>query len=144
MNRFGKQPPRHKFFLNPYKDARFTSCPKCEAKTKLRKFPLFIFLEPMQPLVLNKTCRYCPSCDLLILHQDELEQLLATMCMQQGTPHLIGNDYLVIGTVDRADWKKGQLTPISSIEGMRSIIHDFKKVLEFELQSYGWIKDDEA
>ena len=144
MKHFGKQPPRHKFFLNPYKDVRFTSCPKCEAKTKLRKFPLFVFLEPMQPLILNKTCRYCPSCDLQNLHQDELEQLLAAMCMQRGTPHLIGNDYLVIGTVDRADWKKGQQTPITSLEGMRSIIHDFKKVLEFELQSYGWIKDDKT
>jgi hypothetical protein len=39
MKQFGKQSPRHKFFLNPYKDARFTSCPKCTAKTKLRKFP---------------------------------------------------------------------------------------------------------
>lgn len=144
MKRFGKQPPRHKFFLNPYKDARFTSCPKCEAKTKLRKLPLFVFLEPAQPLILNKTCRYCPSCDLLILHQDELEQLLTAMCMQRGTPHLIGNDYLVIGTVDRADWKKGQQTPITSNEDIRAIVHDFKKVVDFERQRYGWGKEGET
>ena len=66
------------------------------------------------------------------------------MCMQQSTPHLIGNDYLVIGTVDRADWKQGQQNPITSIEGMRSIIHDFKKVLEFELQLPRWVKDDKT
>jgi ABC-type tungstate transport system permease subunit len=95
----------------------------------------------MQPLVLNKTCRYCPSCDLIILHQDELEELLAAMCMQLRKPDLIGNDYLVIGTVDRAAWKKGQQSPGTSIEAMRSSIYDFKKVLEFEVQPYGWVKD---
>ena len=27
--RLGKQPPRHRFFLNPYPDIRFTTCPQC-------------------------------------------------------------------------------------------------------------------
>jgi hypothetical protein len=31
--RLGKQPPRYTFFLNPYTDARFSKCPKCEGKT---------------------------------------------------------------------------------------------------------------
>ncbi|MEP0870941.1 hypothetical protein NDA01_14125 [Trichocoleus desertorum AS-A10] len=64
--------------------------------------------------------------------------------MHQGKPNLIGNDYLVIGTVDRTDWKKGQQTLITSIESMRSIIHDFKKVLDFKLQPYEWVKDDKT
>ena len=28
----GQQPPRYTFFLNPYTDARFTRCPKCDGK----------------------------------------------------------------------------------------------------------------
>jgi hypothetical protein len=31
----GKLPPQHDFFLNPYSDARFTRCPKCDLATKL-------------------------------------------------------------------------------------------------------------
>jgi hypothetical protein len=29
-------------------------------KTRQRKLPLFIHIDPKQPLLLNKTCRYCP------------------------------------------------------------------------------------
>ena len=38
----GQQPPRYKFFLNPYSDVRFSKCPQCEAKTRQRKLPLVI------------------------------------------------------------------------------------------------------
>src|SRR6266700_5615395 len=74
--RRGKQPPRYRFFLNPYTDVRFTTCPQCRGKTSQRKLPLVIHIDPMQLVALNKTCRYCPRCDLLIAHQDELEAWL--------------------------------------------------------------------
>ncbi|HKF38272.1 MAG TPA: hypothetical protein VKB35_15355, partial [Ktedonobacteraceae bacterium] len=38
--------------------------------------PVVIHVDPMQVLSLNKTCRYCPHCDLLIAHQDDLEHFL--------------------------------------------------------------------
>ena len=75
--RLGKQPPRYRFFLNPYADARFTTCPQCSGKTRVRKLPLVIHIDPLQLIALNKTCRYCPRCDLLIAHQDEIEAFLA-------------------------------------------------------------------
>lgn len=140
MKRFGKQPLRHKFFLNPYQDARFTSCPKCDGKTKLRKLPLFILVQPLQPIVLNKTCRYCPYCDLVIAHQDEIEQQL-TVLFAQLQPEMIGNDYLVIGTIDQADWRRNKKKPLSFDE-FRSCLHDFKKVMHFEPSRYVWVKND--
>ncbi|MEW6493871.1 MAG: hypothetical protein AB1589_15380 [Cyanobacteriota bacterium] len=140
MTRLGKKPTRHKFFLNPYQDARFTSCPKCDGKTKLRKFPLFIHVNPLQPIVLNKTCRYCPYCDLIIAHQDEIEQQLAYLFMQQQ-PEMIGNDYLVIGTLDKADWRRSMKKPLT-FEEMRDCLYDFKKVMSFEPARYTWVKDD--
>ena len=100
----GKQPPRYRFF-NPYEDVRFNSCPQCTNKTKQRKLPLFIHIDPMQPMLLNKTCRYCPYCDLLIAHQNDLEDVLARTFAVLN-PEIVGNDYLVIGTLDRADWKR--------------------------------------
>ncbi|MGA7937281.1 MAG: hypothetical protein WCA35_27265 [Kovacikia sp.] len=137
---FGKKPPQYNFFLNPYTDVRFTTCPKCGAKTKQRKLPLFIVVSPAMPIILNKTCRYCPACDLLIAHKDQLDELLAAMFTQFRQPAMIGNDYFVWGTVDRADWKEGK--PVKHIDEIRAIVHDFKKVLEFELQPSGWTKEE--
>src|SRR5438876_4290597 len=92
--RIGKQPPRYRFFLNPYPDIRFTSCPQCGRKTRQRELPLVIHVDPLTPLALNKTCRYCPSCDLFISHQDELEAVLAAM-FTEHKPKAVGNEYLV-------------------------------------------------
>ncbi|UBF26805.1 hypothetical protein K9N68_02075 [Kovacikia minuta CCNUW1] len=136
---FGKQPPRHNFFLNPYTDARFTSCPRCNAKTKQRKLPLFIFVSPVVPIILNKTCRYCPACDLLIAHKNQLDELLATVFTQMRQPAMIGNDYFVVGTVDRATWREGK--SVKHIDEIRAIVHDFKKTLDFEPQRYEWVKE---
>jgi len=129
--RLGKQPPRHYFFLNPYQDARFTSCPKCGGKTKLRKLPLVIHVEGPVLLSLNKTCRYCPYCDLLIAHQDELgAQLLGIF--HEREPEMIGNDYLVVGTVDRPVWQRGNRGALT-LQEMLNNLHDFKDYLRFEL-----------
>ena len=66
MTQLGKLPTRYRFFLNPYQDVRFTRCPQCTHLTRQHKLPLFIHVDPMHPVLLNKTCRYCPTCDLLI------------------------------------------------------------------------------
>ncbi len=136
-----KLPPKHEFALNPYTDARFTRCPGCEQKTKLRKFPLFIHVEPLNPVVLGKTCRYCPHCDLIIAHQDELEAQLAALFA--GTnPSLIGNDYLVMGTVERQAWREGMKQP-KGIPEMMEHLHIFKGVRTIEYQPAGWYPADE-
>ena len=98
---------RHYFFLNPYIDSSFTRCPKCESKTKIRKHCLVIHIEPKNLFLLNKSCRYCPSCDLIIVKQADLERLLIAIC-EKNAPDIIGNEYFVFGTIDRADWKIAQ------------------------------------
>ena len=131
----GKQPPLYHFFLNPYQDVRFTNCPQCGQKMHQRKLPLVIHIEPMYILSLNKTCRYCPHCDLLIAHQDDLEHLLAAIFTEQK-PEVIGNDYLVLGTQDRAAWKRGIQQP-STLQDSLETLHDFKEVVTFKLTG-GW------
>ncbi len=133
--RLGKQPSRYTFFLNPYTDARFTKCPKCEGKMGQKKLPLVIHIDDGGMMVLNKTCRYCPACDLLIAHKDEIEALLASY-FQRAAPEVVGNDYLVVGTVDRADWRRGtegNVTPRDMIE----VLHDFQDVVQFKPMG-GW------
>ncbi len=133
--RLGKQPPRYRFFLNPYQDARFSKCPQCTNKTGQRKLPLFIHIDPKQPLLLNKTCRYCLHCDLLILHQDELEDLIARI-FSVLDPEIVGNNYLVIGTLDRADWKRIDQNKLP-IQDTIEALHDFKDVVTFKPMG-GW------
>ncbi len=58
-------------------------------------------MNPAYTAILDKTRRFCDSCSLLIVHKDELEKRLATTLMKND-PEVIGNDYLIIGTVDRA------------------------------------------
>src|SRR5436305_13536194 len=115
MTQLGKQPPLYRVFLKPYKDMRFTRCPQCQNKTQQRKLPLVIFIEPLPTLSLNKTCRYCPHCDLLIAHQDDVEHFLASFFTEQK-PEVIGNDYLIVGTMERAVWKRGTQEPLTMQE----------------------------
>jgi hypothetical protein len=134
----GKQPPRFRFFLNPYQDMRFTKCPQCDNKMHQRKLPLMIHVDPMYMLSLNKTCRYCPHCDLLIAHQDDLEHFLASFFMEQQ-PEVVGNDYLVIGTTDKSVWKEGMHQQMT-MEEMLEELHDFKEVVTFKVTG-GWMVD---
>ncbi len=133
----GKQPPLYRFFLNPYKDVRFTRCPQCENKTQQRKLPLVIHIDPMQLLSLNKTCRYCPHCDLLIAHQDDVEHFLVSFFTEEN-PEVIGNDYLIVGTIDRAVWKRGTQQPLT-LQEMIEALHDFKESVLFEVVRGGWM-----
>ena len=131
-----KRAKRHNFFLNPYPQEAFTKCPKCGQKTKLRKVPLVIHIEPQQLLTLNKTCRFCPSCDLLIAKQFEIEQLIAAGCAT-SKPQIIGNDYLVFGTMDRKDWLASKRGDMPSSEFIARV-YLFKDLLHFEIIPAGW------
>ena len=73
---------------------------------------------------LNKTCRYCPPCDLLIAHRDEIEGFLTAFFTDQR-PEIVGNPYLVVGTEDRADWLRVVRTPMYPPETL-DCLHDFK------------------
>jgi hypothetical protein len=135
LPRLGKQPPRYTFFLNPYTDVRLSKCPKCGGKTGQKKLPLVIHIDDGGMMVLNKTCRYCAACDLLIAHKDEIEAPMA-IHFQQAAPEVVGNNYLIVGTVDRADWRRGMesdMTPQDMIE----VLHDFKDVVKFKAVA-GW------
>lgn len=129
--RLGNLPPLYKLFLNPYTNVRFTtSCPSCSGKTRQRKLPLAIHVDDWGMVILNKTCRFCPYCELLIAHQDEIEAHLAQM-LPRIAPHQAGEDYLIVGTVERKDWRRGLTSPLAVAE-MLEALHDFKDHLLFE------------
>lgn len=133
---------QHYFFLNPYPDTAFTRCPKCELKTKIRKFCLLIHIDPKNIFSINKSCRYCPKCDLIIAKQAELESLLAAIC-EQYAPDIIGNEYFVFGTMDRKDWKDAQTGKIHQHESLNRS-YPFKDVWKFEVRPAGWYPDTQV
>jgi len=42
---------------------------------------------------------------LWIVHQDKLETILVQAC-QDAQTEVVGNDYFLLGTVDKATWRK--------------------------------------
>jgi len=118
------------FFLNPYEDAAFTKCPKCDNNTKIRKFPLVVHVEPRQLILLNKKCRYCTSCDLVIGRQSELETLMV-VCLEDKNPEVIGNEYLTIGVVERKVWQEASKGKMAEKE-LIDRVEVFKDVLDFK------------
>jgi hypothetical protein len=137
----GKLSPRYVFFLNPYDDLRFSRCPRCKGLTRSLKLPLVIWVEPKNPVALNYTCRYCPADDLLIAHQNVIEDLLARIFEKQA-PHVIGNDYLVLGTLEKSAWKQGSQKP-NGLQKLPEYLHDFREVIQFDIQP-GWVPQDAA
>ena len=89
----------------------------------------------MNPVALNYTCRYCPDCDLLIAHQDQIEELLAAIFVGLD-PSVIGNDYLVMGTMERQAWRENVKQPKPMPE-MLEHLHVFKDVRTVRVQPGG-------
>ena len=136
LPQFGKLPARYRFILNPYQEVRFSTCPECSRKTLLRKIPLAVHVNPHHPTMLNKRCRYCPDCDILICHQDELEQMLF-QAFEKRTPEIIGNDYLVLGTFDKSTWRQREKEPFQ-MGDLPNFLHDFNEYLTLEYAPATW------
>jgi hypothetical protein len=141
LPKYGKLPPKYRFILNPCKDARFSTCPNCPGKTLFRKVLLFIHVQPIYPTTINKSCQYCPKCEILIVHQDELEQTLA-LTYQKHKPEIIGNEYLVLGTLEPSSWRKREKEPIE-FGNVKEHVHDFIEYLEVKYIPAHWGPADE-
>ena len=139
-NRPDEFPRLYSFILNPYPDMRLSRCPLCERKTGQRKLPLFVHVEPNYPIALNYTCRYCRHCDLLIGHKHEIEHLLVTL-FDRLEPDAIGNEYSIMGTVDKKAWRASLKQPKTLAE-MMTHVRMFKTYYqELRRTRPGWYPD---
>jgi hypothetical protein len=139
--RFGKLSPRYRFILNRHVDLRCSTCPECNGKTLVRKVPLVVAVRPDQIAAINKHCRYCPGCDILIAHQDELEHMLV-MTFEKCAPQIIGNQYLVLGTLEPAAWRNREKQGVL-VANLPESFHDFKEYLDLEYIPPHWGPADE-
>ncbi len=125
-----------RFFLSPYPDEAFTRCPRCDrAPTRVRKVYLVVLVEHGPLMNLNKVCRLCVWCDLLIVKQAELERLMA-FGAHQHDPSVVGNPYHVLGVLDRQDGRETVKANLLSGE-----IRRFREVLDFRVVPRGWVRD---
>ena len=140
-DRLGNLPPRYTFMLNPFPYTRLTSCPRCNRLTYPRKFALFIHVEEWGPLLQGKTCKYCPRCELIMCHQDELEAEL-THSFGKLKPAVIGSEYFLIGTVELKTWKAGMQKP-GTIGDVFDHMADFKRYTDLQFDPGGWRHKDD-
>lgn len=140
-DRMGKLPPRYSFVLNAYPSERLSKCPRCNRPTHARKFALIIHLDKWGLFALGKTCVYCSRCELIIVHQHELEHEMA-YSFGRIAPEVIGNDYLVLGTLDKKIWKAGLSGSSPEIDEMLKHMADVKEVLTLEVEPGGWYPID--
>ena len=87
-------------------------------------------------MVLRKTCRLCVSCELVILHQAELEPLIATSV---GQAIVTKPKYLVLGTVDPRAWRRG-LSDGVVVDELIQYMADFKAYMNVEYTPGGWYR----
>jgi hypothetical protein len=76
-------------------------------------------------------------CDLIIAKQEDVESLMADRIGRES-PELLGNNYLVFGTLDRKDWMDGQKGEMPAHELINGV-YVFKDVWNFEIVPGGWI-----
>ena len=134
--RFGCLKPKYNFSLNPYSELRFSGCPDCHNKTGQRKLPLLVHIEPMNLIALNYTNRYCRHCDMLIGHKHEIEHFLTEMFLKIN-PEVIGNDYILVGTVEKVAWRENMNQP-KPLNEMLQHAHDFKSYQNLHMTMAGW------
>ena len=136
-----------RYFLNDDEDYAFSRCPECDEGTKRRRYHLTVLIEPSTLLLINLQCRYCERDDLLIAKQDDLDAELAKE-LRGERPELIGNDYVAIGIVDRADLREltGELDAswtIAHTKAWREVYEydefaGFEDIDEFDLDDDDW------
>jgi len=56
-------------------------------------------------------------------------------------PSVIGNDYLVMGTVERKAWRESMKSP-KLIGDMLQHAADFAEVVSFDVRPAGWYRDE--
>src|SRR5579872_1178570 len=128
MLQMGALPPRYSFFLNPYPKERFTRCPRCKEKIRIRRIPLVLHVDSFGLVLLRKTCRMCVLCEMLIAHQTEIDRVIDGFKARSG----VRPDYLVLGTLGSGTWREGMCRGVT-VDEVRHDMADFKAFMRVEI-----------
>lgn len=138
--RLGLLPPRYAFVLHGDVRDHFTRCPRCSARTRLRKLALVIHVEHpagAHLMMLGKTCRLCVVCEVLIAHEQEVTPLLVASGIATS---IAAPNYLVLGIAAARVWRSGIARGVS-LEAFRESMTDFNEYLRVNVAPGGWYRD---
>ena len=135
----GALPPRYSFLLNPHGNERFTRCPRCEAKTRLRKIPLVVHVDSFGLVLLRKTCRLCIVCEVLIAHEAEMNHVIGGLAPHSGARV----EYLVLGTLGSRTWREGLCGRVT-IQEVKDDMADFKAYVQVSITPRHWSRERKA
>lgn len=121
--RFGKLRPRYRFAPNPFREVRWSRCPRCEKPMHARKFALLIAFMDGAMLALGKTCRYCTPCEYIVAHRHEMEDEIAIF--RSKHPGHAEGEWFVLGTLDRKTWQASLRAQIT-LDALREHTSDIK------------------
>jgi len=139
------KPSKYYFYLNPHDQYAWTKCPKCDAKTKLRKICLMIHYED-KPLIFHRLlsvrmdCKFCTEFELIIKKKSEIESVLQKM-IESWKMKFSPKNYIVFGTIDMNDWKQNVKTPLLSKETLDKT-SAFIDIVDFTIRPAGWYFDE--
>lgn len=127
---FGEQQPKYTCGINPYRNARFSRCLKCDGRNQIRQFALVIHVDPEGIYPTRMACKWCRSCELIAVHKYELENALRSS-LSSISPKQVDDPYMIIGTLEMRIWtrlKKG----VSVFETVKRWTSDFQHVAEIQ------------
>ena len=137
---------KYYFYFNSYDFYKWSRCLQCDGNTKLRKFCLAIHYADKkknyhQLISINKSCKFCPKCELIIGQKSELDDLVKQISQQVNLKFNTEN-YFAFGTMEKKDWKRSQEEALDQREAIK-LVNPFKDVLEFEIRPGGWYFEGE-
>ena len=135
--RFGKLSPRYSLLINPYDGTKLSKCPRCDKPTFMRKFPLMIHVDGGGLIALRMTCRWCATCEIIMVQKSALENQLV-ITMERLKPEVIGRQYFVMGTMDLPLWKRAVREGGSGLNETLDSVADFKAHVNFDYDPGGW------
>jgi hypothetical protein len=77
-----------------------------------------------------------------MVHQHELEAELAYN-FSKLAPEVIGNNYIMLGTIEKKVWKSGLEGEGSQLDEVLKHTADFKKVLDLHYRPAGWYRAED-
>jgi len=137
--KMGQLTPRFSFFLNPHRHEAFTRCPRCKAKTRVRKMVLVIHVDSVGLVLLRKTCRLCVVCEMLIVPETEMDDVIDGLGSYQGDTR----EYVVLGTLDVRTWRRGLSANVTSDE-VAGAMADFKAYVQVDITPRHWSRRSDA
>lgn len=106
---------------------------------RLRKISLVIHVDAFGLLLLQKTCRLCVVCEMLIAHDTEVKRVVDRLA-----PHSAAQpEYLILGTIGSATWREG-LSGCITIEEIKNDMADFKAYMRVEGTPQHWSRKGNA